>query len=83
MMNTEPAPNQMLDETYNPGDEMLEMEYEDRSGCGHEEDPPYDGGGWAGDGSGVDDLADFNANEADDYRDEEWSGDSDGTVGCD
>lgn len=26
--------------------------------------------GWAGDGSGEDDLADYNANEADDYRDE-------------
>ena len=24
---------------------------------------PYDGGGWAGDGSGMDDLADFNAME--------------------
>lgn len=26
--------------------------------------------GWPGDGSGTDDLADYNANEADDYRDE-------------
>jgi len=26
--------------------------------------------GWPGDGSGTDDLADHNANEADDYRDE-------------
>jgi hypothetical protein len=26
--------------------------------------------GWPGDGSGEDDLADHNANEADDYRDE-------------
>lgn len=26
--------------------------------------------GWPGDGSGEDDLADFNQNEADDYRDE-------------
>jgi len=31
---------------------------------------PYDGGGWGGDGSGTDDLADYNANEADDYHDE-------------
>jgi hypothetical protein len=31
---------------------------------------PYDGGGWPGDGSGTDDLADYNANEADDYRNE-------------
>jgi hypothetical protein len=26
--------------------------------------------GWPGDGSGTDDLADYNQNEADDYRDE-------------
>jgi hypothetical protein len=26
--------------------------------------------GWPGDGSGEDDLADYNQNEADDYRDE-------------
>jgi hypothetical protein len=26
--------------------------------------------GWPGDGSGEDDLADYNANEADDYRNE-------------
>jgi hypothetical protein len=31
---------------------------------------PYDGGGWGGDGSGTDDLADYNANEVDDCRDE-------------
>jgi hypothetical protein len=31
---------------------------------------PYEFIGWPGDGSGLDDLADFNANEADDYRDE-------------
>ena len=30
---------------------------------------PYDGweGRWGGDGSGMDDLADYNANEVDDY----------------
>ena len=28
---------------------------------------PYDGGGWAGDGSGTDDLADYNAMEGCDY----------------
>ena len=28
---------------------------------------PYDGG-YPGDGSGTDDFADYNANEADDYR---------------
>lgn len=30
----------------------------------------YAAQGWPGDGSGLDDLADHNANEADDYRDE-------------
>ena len=35
-----------------------------------EDEQPYDGGGWPGDGSGTDDLADYNQNEADDYRDE-------------
>jgi len=48
-------------------DSMLEMEYEDRNGCGYEQEPDQ---GWPGDGSGMDDLADMNANEADDYRDE-------------
>lgn len=33
-----------------------------------ENEQPYDGGGWPGDGSGTDDLADYNANEADDYN---------------
>ena len=28
---------------------------------------PYDGGGWPGDGSGMDDFADYNANEGGDY----------------
>jgi len=37
----------------------------------------YDGGGWAGDGSGMDDLADHNANEADGYRDEGAEGPED------
>ena len=34
------------------------------------EEQPYDGGGWAGDGSGMDDLADYNQAEADDYCNE-------------
>ena len=34
------------------------------------DEQPYDGGGWPGDGSGTDDLADMNANEADDYSNE-------------
>lgn len=36
-------------------------------GNDHVEDENHN---WPGDGSGEDDLADFNANEADDYRDE-------------
>jgi len=35
-----------------------------------EQEEPYDGGGWPGDGSGTDDFADYNANEADDYQNE-------------
>ena len=34
------------------------------------EEQPYDGGGWPGDGSGMDDLADYNQAEADDYCNE-------------
>lgn len=34
------------------------------------DEEPYDGGGWAGDGSGTDDFADYNQNEADDYLNE-------------
>jgi len=51
--------------------------HDDETPLGHE----IDGGndhvdddlrdyGWPGDGSGEDDLADYNANEADDYHDE-------------
>jgi hypothetical protein len=37
----------------------------------------YDGceGQWPGDGSGMDDLADMNANEANDYADEGYNDD--------
>lgn len=35
-----------------------------------EEEKPYDGAGFPGDGSGTDDFADFNANEANDYMNE-------------
>jgi len=49
-------------------DSHLEMEYEDRvSGSIYDQEPDQ---GWPGDGSGTDDLADFNANEADDYCNE-------------
>ncbi len=34
------------------------------------EEQSYDGGGWAGDGSGTDDFADYNANEVGDYDSE-------------
>jgi hypothetical protein len=40
-------------------DSHLDAAYEDRT---HVEEPqPYDGGGWPGDGSGTDDLADLMA----------------------
>ena len=35
-----------------------------------EAEQPYDGVGWPGDGSGTDDLADYNQNEAYDYMGE-------------
>ena len=35
-----------------------------------ENEPIAEERGWPGDGSGMDDLADHNANEADDYCDE-------------
>lgn len=34
------------------------------------DEPDADVQGWPGDGSGMDDLADYNANEADDYSNE-------------
>jgi len=46
-------------------DSHLEAAYEDRT---HIEDEPAHN--WPGDGSGEDDLADHNANEADDYLNE-------------
>lgn len=47
-------------------DPLLETAYDSQEPI----EEPYDGGGWAGDGSGTDDLADFGANEADDYLNE-------------
>ncbi len=40
--------------------------------CEEQDEKPYDGweGCWPGDGSGMDDLADFNQAEADDYMGE-------------
>lgn len=43
------------------------MQNEPNENENESEEPDH---GWPGDGSGTDDLADFNANEADDYRDE-------------
>lgn len=45
----------------------------DYDGCDSDDDKDDDivvDAGWPGDGSGTDDFADYNANEADDYRDE-------------
>jgi len=36
----------------------------------YEDSVSSDTAGWPGDGSGEDDFADYNQNEADDYRDE-------------
>jgi len=47
-------------------DHHLEAQYEEQT---HIEDDFQDHG-WPGDGSGTDDLADFNANEAMDYTNE-------------
>ena len=49
------------------GDEDLDAQYEDRTHI----DDDFEDRGWPGDGSGMDDLADFGANEVDDYRNEE------------
>jgi hypothetical protein len=54
-MNDEHEPNE---------DSHLESAFEERT------ELPDDDRGWPGDGSGTDDLADHNANEADDYRNE-------------
>jgi hypothetical protein len=58
----------VVPEEVTPVDAHLEMEFEDRiSGqCGDTEE----NAGWPGDGSGIDDFADFNQGEADDYRNE-------------
>ena len=48
------------------GDEDLDAQYEDRTHI----DDDFEDRGWPGDGSGMDDLADFGANEVEDYRNE-------------
>lgn len=50
-------------------DTHLEADYDERTEL-PDSDDGNDGHGWPGDGSGEDDLADYNQNEADDYRDE-------------
>lgn len=54
---------------------MMNDEIDPRDSAGDEVGEVIDGSGmeyvgWPGDGSGEDDLADYNQNEADDYRDE-------------
>jgi hypothetical protein len=44
---------------------------------------PYEGAGFPGCGDGSDDLADANANEADDYRDEGCEVEGDGNLDAD
>jgi hypothetical protein len=44
-----------------------DVQFEDRMSADTND---YQDHGWPGDGSGTDDFADFNQNEADDYRDE-------------
>lgn len=52
-----------------PGpDSHLEADYEDRQNGGGDDE--FVDAGWPGDGSGTDDLADYNQDEGDDYRDE-------------
>ena len=53
--------NDELDELETPFAEQLD------GGCGDEQWTEH---GWSGDGSGTDDFADYNANEAADYADE-------------
>lgn len=47
--------------------DYMDIQYEDSVSSDSDE---YQSQAWPGDGSGEDDLADYNANEADDYRDE-------------
>lgn len=61
-------------------DTHLEAEYESRTDLGDDErmHPGEENqAGWPGDGSGEDDLADYNQNEADDYSAEGASGNGD------
>ena len=58
--------------------DYMDIQYEDSVSSDSDE---YQSHGWPGDGSGEDDLADYNANEADDYRDEGYE-DSDYDDDC-
>ena len=60
-MNTNENPNSKLDKS-NPLRDMIQVQ--------PEEVQPYGGweGCWGGDGSGMDDLADFNQMEGNDYE---------------
>ena len=61
MINESDNPNAKLDKSHSLRD-MIEVQPEENFYLRH------DGGGWPGDGSGVDDLADFNQMEGYDYE---------------
>ena len=61
MINESDNPNAKLDKSH-PLRDMIEVQPEENFYLRH------DGGGWPGDGSGVDDLADFNQMEGYDYE---------------
>ena len=75
-------PDEAIDHTPDPLYDAEAYERDIRAAQGDEPDAHLDAAfeertelhdepqGWPGDGSGMDDLADMNANEADDYRDE-------------
>lgn len=58
--------------------DYMDIQYEDSVSSDSDE---YQSQSWPGDGSGEDDFADYNANEADDYRDEGYD-DSDSEDDC-
>lgn len=64
MMNDETPLGEQID---GGNDHVADNCYETFGG---EAEQPYDGAGFPGCGDGSDDLADYNANEADDYRNE-------------
>jgi hypothetical protein len=61
MMNEAHNPNANLD-PQDPMRDLIQVQPEENFYL------PHDGGGWPGDGSGMDDLADYNQMEAYDYE---------------